>query len=101
MGPPICTLLPPKKEIINPATIAVMRPFSGDTPEDIPSAIESGNAIIATIIPAITSFITCSLVIFFSLIRVKIFGDIFSPSFTLALVTQQYSILILISTTKY
>ena len=28
VGPPICTLLPPKNEMMNPATIAVMMPFS-------------------------------------------------------------------------
>ncbi len=31
--------------------IAVINPFSGDTPEEIPNAIDRGSAIIATIIP--------------------------------------------------
>jgi len=32
VGPPICSLVPPSKEIKNPATIAVINPFSGDAP---------------------------------------------------------------------
>ena len=55
VGPPICTLLPPRNEIINPATIAVIIPFSGVTPEAIPNAIAKGKATIPTIIPAIKS----------------------------------------------
>ena len=55
VGPDILTLLPPKSAITNPATIAVYSPFSGATPDAIASAIDSGNAIIATIIPAIKS----------------------------------------------
>ena len=46
VGPPICTLLPPKNEMINPATMAVMMPFSGLTPEAIPKAMASGRATI-------------------------------------------------------
>ncbi|MPM57985.1 hypothetical protein SDC9_104814 [bioreactor metagenome] len=51
-----------------------MSPFSGDTPEEIPSATDSGNAIIATIIPAIISFKTLSLVISFLSIILNNFG---------------------------
>lgn len=55
VGPPICTLLPPKREITRPATIAVIIPFSGDTPDAIPNAIAKGKATIPTIIPAMMS----------------------------------------------
>ena len=55
VGPAICTLLPPSAEITNPATIAVKIPASGPTPDASASAIDSGNAIIATMIPAVTS----------------------------------------------
>ena len=61
LGPPIWTRLPPSKEIKKPAIIAVYNPCSGETPEEIANAIESGKAIIATINPAITSLINCSL----------------------------------------
>ena len=46
----------PKVAITKPATMAVYKPCSGETPDAIASAIESGKAIIATITPAITSF---------------------------------------------
>ena len=55
VGPAICTQLPPSAEMMNPATMAVKIPASGPTPEASASAIESGNAIIATMIPAVTS----------------------------------------------
>ena len=55
VGPPICTLLPPSSEIMNPATIAVMIPFSGVTPDAIPKAMASGNATMPTMMPAMTS----------------------------------------------
>ena len=55
VGPPIWTLLPPNAEITNPATIAVIIPFSGVTPDAIPKAMAKGRATIPTIIPAITS----------------------------------------------
>ena len=55
VGPPICTLLPPNMEIMNPAMIAVIIPFSGDTPDAIPNAMASGRATIPTMIPAIRS----------------------------------------------
>ena len=55
VGPPICTLLPPKMEMIRPATIAVMIPYSGVTPEAIPNAMARGRATIPTMIPAMRS----------------------------------------------
>ena len=55
VGPPICTLLPPSSEIMNPATIAVMMPFSGVTPEAIPNAMASGRATMPTMMPAMRS----------------------------------------------
>lgn len=55
VGPAICTLLPPSAEMTKPATIAVKIPASGPTPEASANAIDNGNAIIATIIPAVTS----------------------------------------------
>ena len=61
VGPAICTLLPPTAEIKNPATMAVYRPCSGDTPEARASAIDRGSAMIATMTPAIRSFISFSL----------------------------------------
>ena len=51
-----------KKEIIKPATIAVMIPFSGLTPEAIPKAMARGKATIPTMIPAIRSVIKSALV---------------------------------------
>ncbi len=62
MGPPICTRLPPNKDMIKPAIMAVYSPFSGDTPEAMANAMESGMAIIPTIIPATMSLKSCSLV---------------------------------------
>lgn len=62
VGPAIWTLLPPKNEITNPANIAVYMPCSGPTPDASASAIDNGRAIIATIIPEITSFANCSFV---------------------------------------
>ena len=55
VGPAIWTLLPPSAEMTKPATIAVNIPASGPTPEASAKAIDNGNAIIATIIPAVTS----------------------------------------------
>ena len=55
VGPPICTVVPPKKAIIKPAIIAVVNPCSGPTPEAIAKAMASGKATIPTIIPAIKS----------------------------------------------
>ena len=57
VGPEMFTLLPPKSAIIKPAIIAVYRPCSGLTPEAIANAIESGSAIIATMMPATISLI--------------------------------------------
>ena len=65
VGPAICTRLPPKKEIRKPAVIAVYIPCSGPTPDASASAIDSGSAIIATIMPAMTSLINCSFVYVF------------------------------------
>ncbi len=61
VGPPICTLLPPRKEIKNPAITAVINPLSGVTPEAIPKAIASGSATMPTIIPAVKSEVNCFL----------------------------------------
>ena len=60
VGPAICTLLPPSAEITNPATIAVKIPASGPTPDASASAMDNGRAMIATIIPAVTSLTNCS-----------------------------------------
>ena len=62
VGPAICTRLPPKNETMKPAIIAVYRPCSGPTPDASASAIESGRAMIATMIPAMMSLMNCSLV---------------------------------------
>ena len=61
VGPPICTLVPPSREMRNPATMAVMIPFSGDTPEAMPKAMARGSATIPTMMPAIRSFMNVSL----------------------------------------
>ena len=55
VGPPIRKFDPPKSEVSKPATIAVMRPCCGVTPDAIPNAMARGSAIIPTIIPAIRS----------------------------------------------
>src|SRR3989339_1194374 len=55
VGPPMRNLDPPKSEVRTPATIAVIRPCCGVTPEAIPNAIARGSAIIPTITPAIRS----------------------------------------------
>ena len=60
VGPPICTLLPPISEMMNPARMAVMMPFSGDTPLAMPKAMAKGKATMPTITPAITSAINVS-----------------------------------------
>ena len=62
VGPPICTLLPPKTEMRKPAMIAVTKPSVGPTPEEIPKAIAKGIATIPTMIPAIASCRNRSLV---------------------------------------
>ena len=61
VGPAICTQLPPRAEITKPATMAVKIPASGPTPEASASAIDKGSAMIATMIPAVTSLINCDL----------------------------------------
>lgn len=55
VGPPICTLLPPKREIISPAMMAVTNPSVGPTPDEIPKAMANGMATIPTMIPASAS----------------------------------------------
>ena len=55
VGPPICTLLPPSAEMTKPATMAVMIPFSGVTPDAIPNAMAKGRATMPTMMPAMTS----------------------------------------------
>ena len=67
--------------MINPAIIAVKSPFSGVTPDEIPSAMDRGNAIIATIIPATTSLLNCSLL--YPLSVVNNFGLNFDIAFLL------------------
>ena len=47
---------------MKPATIAVMIPFSGLTPEAIPKAMANGNATIPTIIPAMRSVLKSAFV---------------------------------------
>ena len=59
VGPAICTRLPLRKEIINPATMAVKIPSVGPTPDARARAMESGSAMIATMIPDITSVPNC------------------------------------------
>ena len=51
VGPAICTLLPPNAEIRKPAMMAVYRPSSGPTPDASASAMESGSAMTATMMP--------------------------------------------------
>ena len=60
VGPPICTFVPPRKETKKPPMMAVIRPFSGLTPEAIPNAMARGNATIPTMIPAIKSVMNFS-----------------------------------------
>ena len=56
VGPAICTQLPPRAEITKPATMAVKIPASGPTPDAKARAMDRGRAIMATMIPAVTSF---------------------------------------------
>ena len=60
VGPPICTLEPPNREMRKPAMMAVMIPFSGVTPLAIPNAMARGSATIPTIMPAMRSFMNIS-----------------------------------------
>ena len=55
VGPPICTRLPPNADTMNPATMAVMMPFSGVTPDAMPKAIANGSATMPTMMPAMMS----------------------------------------------
>ena len=61
VGPPICTRLPPNKEIKKPAMMAVTMPLSGETPEATAKAMASGNATIPTIMPENKSLVNCFL----------------------------------------
>ena len=54
-GPPIWKRLPPSSDTRKPPTIAVKSPRSGDTPEAMAIAIDSGSATMATVRPAIMS----------------------------------------------
>ena len=54
-GPPICTLLPPKRAIRKPAMMAVKMPVCGVSPLAMAKAMASGSATIPTVIPAVTS----------------------------------------------
>ena len=55
VGPPICTFEPPRAEMMKPATMAVMMPFSGLTPDAMANAIARGRATIPTMMPAMRS----------------------------------------------
>ena len=54
-GPPIWKRLPPSSDTRNPPTIAVNSPRSGDAPEAMAIAMESGSATMATVRPASAS----------------------------------------------
>ena len=55
VGPPICTLLPPKADTQKPPMMAVISPTVGVTPLAMPNAMASGNATMPTTIPATKS----------------------------------------------
>ena len=57
VGPPICTFEPPRTEMMSPATMAVIIPFSGVTPDAIPKAMANGRATMPTMIPASRSVV--------------------------------------------
>ena len=61
VGPAIWTLLPPRAEIRNPATMAVYKPCSGETPDARARAMDKGRAMMATMTPATRSFINFAL----------------------------------------
>ena len=61
VGPPIWMELPPSSETTNPPMMAVIKPFSGLTPEAIPNAMASGRATMPTMMPAIKSVMNFSL----------------------------------------
>jgi len=54
VGPEICTSVPPKREVISAATMAVYSPCSGRAPLAIANAIASGSATTPTTMPART-----------------------------------------------
>ena len=55
VGPDTWTWEPPKIAAISPATIAVIRPASAPTPEEMPKPSARGSATIPTVSPAIRS----------------------------------------------
>ena len=55
VGPPIWNRLPPRPEMMDPATAAVSSPTSGRTPEAIAEAMAKGRATTATVSPATRS----------------------------------------------
>ena len=61
VGPPIRKREPPNTAMMKPATIAVMRPCWGVTPDAMPKAIARGSAMIPTMMPAIRSETNLSL----------------------------------------
>ena len=56
-GPPICTRLPPSKEMSPPAIMAVKMPAWGLSPLAIAKAMANGSATIPTVNPAKTSLV--------------------------------------------
>ena len=56
-GPPICTRLPPRAEMMKPAMMAVNSPASGFRPLAIANAMASGSATTATVSPAPRSWV--------------------------------------------
>ena len=86
--PPIFTLLPPKADTKNPPIIAEYKPVSGDMPEEMANATESGNAIIATRIPATISLVSCFVV--YPFIAVKSFGPFVFITLCLSSFLQTY-----------
>ena len=55
VGPPICTLLPPRADTMKPPMTAVTRPVVGPTPLAMANAIASGRATMPTTMPAVRS----------------------------------------------
>lgn len=60
VGPPIGVHEPPSNEMKKPATIAVGSPLSGEAPLAMPSAMARGNAMTATVMPAMASALNCA-----------------------------------------
>jgi len=72
VGPPICTRLPPNREMKKPATTAVTRPLDGSAPDAIAMARLNGNATMATVTPAARS--AANRAQLYSRMVVRIFG---------------------------